>query len=232
MEFAMKIPCPDEERLADYLEGRLSEQGRSQMEEHLSDCQICLEGLVITNSLARGRGGSELDPVPDKVTEAAALLVASQSTTSYGSAIEKLKRFVKDFGPRMSDALWLKPPGKWRLAPIRGSKRQASENLVCLRVPFKEIETEIEVEKIGTGKAQIRVRFPEANKPREAIRVTLKKGEREIASYPLDGAYVLFENIPFGHYGICLAENGNNLGTYVFEIKETRHGRREDQRKK
>ena len=99
-------------------------------------------------------------------------------------------------------------------------------------MPFKEIETEIEIEKIGAGKAHIRVKFPEAYKPREAIRVTLKKGRREIASYLLDGAYVLFENIPFGHYGISLAENGMNLGTYLFEIKETRHGRRQDQKRR
>lgn len=227
----MRIRCPDEERLGEYLEGRLSEEDRSQMEEHLSDCQICLEALVITNSLVRGRDGFELHPVPDGVTEAAMHLVARQSAT-FDSLLGKLKGFVRDLGPRISDAIWLTPSGKWRLAPIRGSRRLASENLVRLRVPFREIETEIEIEKIGAGKAHIRVKFPKANKPRKATRVTLKKGEREIASYLLDGAYVLFENIPFGHYGICLAENGNNLGTYVFEIKGTRHGRREDQKKR
>lgn len=222
----MKMPCPNEERLAGYLEGRLSEEDRSQMEAHLLDCQICLEGLVVINSMVRGKHVFELEPVPTEVTEAAVHVVTSQCTISYGSQIEKLKRSVKNLGSRISDVLWLKSWEKWRLAPIRGSKRVASENLVLLRVPFREIETEIEIEKTGAGKAHIRVKLPEAHKPQKAVRVTLKKGEREIASYLLDGAYVLFENIPFGHYSISLAEDGVGLGEYLFDIKETRHGRR------
>ncbi len=222
----MKMPCPDEERLLDYLEGRLSEEDRSQIEEHLSNCDTCLEGLVVTNGLVRGRVSWELDPVPTRVTDGAVHLVTSQRALSHGSWMEKLGQSVKDLGSRMSDFLRLKPWGRWQLAPIRGSKTVASEDLVCLRVPFKEIETQIEIEKTGTGKAHIRVKLSEANKHRKAVRITLKKGEREIASYLLDGTYVLFEDIPFGHYSISLAENGMSLGTYLFEIKETRHGRR------
>ena len=222
----MKMPCPDEERLLDYLEGRLSEEDRSQIEEHLSNCDTCLEGLVVTNGLVRGRVSWELDPVPTRVTDGAVHLVTSQRALSHGSWMEKLGQSVKDLGSRMSDLYRLKPWGRWQLAPIRGSKTVASEDLVCLRVPFKEIETQIEIEKTGTGKAHIRVKLSEANKHRKAVRITLKKGEREIASYLLDGTYVLFEDIPFGHYSISLAENGMSLGTYLFEIKETRHGRR------
>ena len=222
----MKMPCPDEERLVDYLEARLSEEERCQVEEHLSDCQICLEGLVVTNGLVRGRDRFELDPVPTEVTESAVHLVTSQRALSHGSWMEKLGQSVKDLGSRMSDLLRLKPWGRWQLAPIRGSKTVASEDLVCLRVPFKETETEIEIEKTGDGKAHIRVKLHEPTRKRKAVRITLKKGEREIASYLLDGTYVLFEDIPFDHYSISLAENGMSLGTYLFEIKETRHGRR------
>lgn len=222
----MKIPCTDEERLADYLEGRLSEEDRPQIEEHLSDCQTCLEGILVINGLVRDKGRFELDPVPAKVTEAAVHLVTSESAISSGSLIEKLKRSVKNLGSRISDVLWLRPWGRWRLAPIRGSKTAVSEDLVCLRVPFKEIGAEIEIEKTRDNKAHIRVKLPEANKSRKALRVTLKKGEREIASHLLDGAYVLFEDIPFGHYSISLAEDDVSLGTYLFEIKETCHGKR------
>ena len=222
----MRKPCPDEEKLAAYLEGRLSDEDRSVLEEHVSDCQLCLEGLVVTNDLVRDRGKFNVDPVPDEVTKATVNLVTSQRVISSDSLIEKLKRSVKNLGSRMSDILHLRPWGRWQLASIRGSKTVASEDLVCVRVPFKEIETEIEIEKTGASKAYIRVKLLDAVKCRKALRVTLKKGEREIASCLFDRAYVLFEDIPFGHYGITLAEDGVGVGTYLFEIREAEHGGR------
>ena len=222
----MRKPCPDEEKLAAYLEGRLSDEDRSLLEEHLCDCQLCLEGLVVTNDLVRGRGQFNVDPVPAEVTKAAVHLVTSQRVISSDSLIEKLKRSVNNLGSRILDILYLRPWRRWQLAPIRGSKTVASADLVCLRVPFKEIETEIEIEKTGAGKAHIRVKLLDAGKRRKALRVTLKKGEREITSCLLDRAYVLFEDIPFDHYSISLAGDGVSLGTYLFEINETRHGKR------
>jgi hypothetical protein len=100
----------------------------------------------------------------------------------------------------------------------------ASEDRVCIKVSFRDIKTEIEIEKAGEDKAHIRVKPDLAARDVEGIRVTLKKGDREVASYPLEGAYVLFEDIPFGHYSISLAKNGVLLGTYLFEIKDSGHG--------
>ena len=54
----------------------------------------------------------------------------------------------------------------------------------------------------------------------------MEKGKREMTSYLLDGDYVLFEDIPFGRYGISLAENGVKFGTYLFEITGNRHDRK------
>ena len=222
----MKTTCPDEERLVDYLEGRLCEEERSHVEKHLSECEICLKGLVLTNDLMRKSDRFELDPVPDHVTEAAMRLVMSQPATPQTSLKERLKGSIKEIGSTISDSLRLKSRGRWQLAPIRGTKTVASEDLVCLKVSFEEIETEIEIEKTGKGKAHIRVKPHEASKHRQAIRITLKKAEREVASYLLDGAYVLFEDIPFGHYSISLIKKGVQLGTYLFEVKETPYGRK------
>ncbi|MBN1842465.1 MAG: zf-HC2 domain-containing protein [Deltaproteobacteria bacterium] len=223
----MNMLCPDEERLVDYLEGRLSKEDSSQIEEHLSNCDTCLEGLVVTNGLVRGMVSWQFDPVPTRVTDRAVRLVASQRALSYDSLMEKLRRSIQGLSSGISELLRLKPWARWQLAPIRGSKMVASEDFVCLRVPFKETETEIEIEKTRASKAHIRVKVQEHNKKRRAaVRVTLKSAEREVASYLLDGTHVLFEDIPFGHYSITLAENGVELGTYLFEIKETRHGRK------
>ena len=34
----------------------------------------------------------------------------------------------------------------------------------------------------------------------------------------------MFEDIPFGRYEIVFSTNGSELGTYTFEIRESRHG--------
>lgn len=222
----MTIPCPGEEKLVDYIEGRLSEQDRSQVEEHLADCPICLEGFVVMNSMVRDKDRFESDPVPTEVTEAAFHLISGRTTKSRGSLIEKMKRSIADLESSILDLFRLKSLLKWQPASIRGSKTAVSEDLVFLRVPIGQIETEIEIEKTALGKALIRVRLHEAIKPAKRMRVTLKRGEREMASDLLDRDYVLFEDIPFGRYSLSLAGNGEQLGVYRFEIRESRHGKR------
>jgi len=93
---------------------------------------------------------------------------------------------------------------------------------VTVQTVFKGVPAQIEVEKTGEGKAQIRIRAEERSG--ERIRVTLKKGEREVSSFILDGGYGLFEEILFDQYNLVFSSNGEVLGTYSFEIKESHHG--------
>lgn len=226
MEFVMKIPCPDEEKLAEYLEDHLPEEDRFVMEEHLSDCKNCLEGIIVTNSLIRHKGGFELKSVPLEVTESAVRLVTGGNAMSYDSLTNKLKGTIKNMSLKIADLLRLYPWEKWRPASIRSSKKIMSENYVRMAVPFKNIITEIEIEKTETDKANIRVILPTDYQPFNSLRITLKKGGREVTSILLDGDYVLFEDISFGRYGISLVEDGVKLGTYLFEITGNRHDRK------
>ena len=139
----MRTRCPDEERLADYLEGRLSEKERSHVEEHLAECEICLEGLAVITRLVQDRDRFELDHVSNEVTEAAVRLVTSRTTMTQNSLMEKLKESVNNIGSSISVVLC---PGQgWRPAPVRGSKTVVSDDCVCLKVSFEEIDTEIEI---------------------------------------------------------------------------------------
>ena len=222
----MKTVCPDEEMIADYLEGRVSHDERSEIEEHLSCCERCLDEFIVARNLVRGEDRFELDPVPSRVTQAAARLVSSEGLISFGTLRERFRRLIKGIYSRISDLFHLTPWGEWRLAPIRGSRRVVSKDLIHLRKTFKEIEAEIEIEKAGENKALIRVTLPEDARQGKRIRVTLKKGEREISSHLLNGGYALFEDIPFGHYSLTFFRDGVMLGKYLFNIKETRYGRR------
>ena len=123
----------------------------------------------------------------------------------------------------MFDFFGVQPWTGWQLAQIRGSKIAASEDFVCLKVPFAKIETEVEIEKLKNETAHIRVKLAKPIEKAMTLRVTLKKGEREIASYILND-FIAFENMPFDHYNISLFLDGVSQGTYFFKIKETRNG--------
>ena len=111
------------------------------------------------------------------------------------------------------------------MAAVRSSKFTSTSNGVVIRKTFAKIPTEIEIEKTFQGNAHIKVRFPSHDKKRMGTRVTLQKGDREVSSF-LTGksGYVLFEDIPFGHYSLVFLRNGDVFGTYLFELKETNHG--------
>lgn len=113
-----------------------------------------------------------------------------------------------------------------RFLTVRSFKRKIVENLVSLRVPFGDIETEVEIRKTGKDKACIKVNLNEAKKSERSLRITLKKNDREIASYLSDGDSILFEDIPFAHYSIALIRDDVKIGEYFFEIRETNHGKK------
>ena len=222
----MEIACLDDEKLADYLEGRLSEKERFRIEEHLSECETCLDRLMIANDLMREEVQAKLDTVPAHVTETAVRLVQAKGSGRFDSLPEILRRSIRELYSKLSDFFRLKPWGELQLQPIRGSKKRMTKDLILLKKTFKDIETEIEIEKTGPNKTNIRVIFPKDSELRQGTRVTLKKAEREVASHLSDGIYVLFEGIPFGPYTLSFTREGIVVGTYAFEIKETGHGER------
>ena len=218
MEFTAKKSCPVEEIIADYLEGRLSAEDKEAMDAHLSECDLCLEELVIAGKAIRD--AIQLPAVPSGVTEAAARLVARRTT---GIAQKGLKGSIAAYAGKISDYFHYSFPWRLQHAAIRSSKTAAAPDLVMIRKDFRKIEAEIEIEKTtGENKAHIRVKVARGQK--NGIRVTLKKGEREISSQLLSAGYALFEDIPFSRYEVVFSTNGTELGTCAIEIKESRHG--------
>jgi len=217
MEFIAKKSCPDEEIIADYLEDRLSAEDKESIDAHLSECELCLEELVIAGKAIKD--AAELPAVPSGVTEAAVRLVARRTT---GVAKKGVKESIAAYAEKISDYFRYSFPWRLQHATIRSSKTAAAPDLVIVRKVFKEIEAEIEIEKTGAEKAHIRAKV--AGREKNGIRVTLKKGEREISSQLLSGGYALFEDIPFGRYEIAFRTNGSELGSYTFEIRESRNG--------
>jgi hypothetical protein len=210
--------------LADYLEGRLASDERSEMDEHLSGCSICLEELIVASKLFTHR--PELDPASAEVTEAAVALVQDYYTSSIDYWSERVKQSVKDLRAKVSGFFEVRAWPEMRLQPIRSSQRLVAKDLIQLRKDFGGIATAIEIEKVGQNRAQIKIKLMDHEKIDRVVRVTLNRGEREVSSTLVNGGVVLFEDIPFGQYSLTLSDDGHTFGTYSFEIKEAGNGRR------
>ena len=221
----MEKPCLDEEMIADYIEGRLAAKKKYAMEKHLSDCDQCLMDFQVTINLFRDLNKNELDDAPEKVTQAAINLANYQNAIPSVSKQGRLRQFVDGLYSKVYDSYIWTSLGQWHLAPIRGSMTVLSEDIIRIKKVFREVNTEIEIEKVSENKTNIRVKLLKYDRTRPGIRVTLKRDEREILSHLVDNkGYVLFEDIPFGCYSLAFTREGTNLGIYRFDIKESQNG--------
>lgn len=213
--------CPKKEEIVDYLEGRLKDDARTRAELHLSECDACMEELMIFNGIVRSEGLSGFDPVSEEVTQAA--INSIRAAEDY-PAREKFLKALKRMILRWSDwCAGFMPWRNMRLAPVRGSKRVISEDLVFIRKSFADFNAEIEIEKTGHNRARIDVMLNEKTQS-NPIRVTLLKNRREVSSYLTNGTSAVFEDMPFDHYLLLFTRNGEKIGEYLFEIKEGRNG--------
>lgn len=222
----MKRSCLDEETLAAYVDGLLPQMERTRVEEHLSACDLCLEEFVVAGSYLRGDHGSESVPAPVDLSRAALRLVNRQNDRWYRSLWFKAKRFLGD--------LWQKNPVHylagsgtgWQMSTVRGVGKAGFADLVHIHRSLDGLEADVEVERTGPRRAQIRVRLTSGNEDsKRLVRVTLDRDGREICSSLLKGGDLVFEDLRFGRYTLIFSRNGKTMDAYPFEIRETGRGR-------
>ena len=213
--------CLKKEEIVDYLEDRLTDDDRTKAELHLSKCDACLEELMVFTGIVRSGDLDTFDPVPEEVTQAAIDSIQVVENDPFSVKVSRaFKQVLFKWPDLLTDFL---PWQNIRLAPIRGSKRIISEDLILIRKSFDDFSAEIEIEKTGHDRARIDVVVTEKirNNP---IRVTLLKDKREVSSYLANGSNAVFEDMPFDHYLLLFTRNGAKIGEYLFEIKESRNG--------
>lgn len=222
----MKTICPQEEVLADYLAGRLSEENKSDLESHLSDCRRCLDEIMVAEDLIQDKALSAYEMVPTAVTESAIAVVQNRTLPQHVDFKQRAAQLFQHLRSWFSVHAPLNFYRKDSLAPIRSSEKIISSDFFHVQKSFREIIADIEIEKIGRNFACVRVNLISDSKNENNIRVTLfDRNEREMASALLKNDYVLFEDITFGHYRLAFVRNGTQIGVYRFEIKDSRHAK-------
>ena len=203
----MKSRCIEIAVLAKYIEGSLSDKGRDRIEEHLSECDTCLEEFVIANTLLKDHDLIECEPVSEEVA-----LSALKSL----SIPKKLKKFYA----WITKVLVPDSAGQPAFATVRKPDAASSVDYISIKKDMNDLQVEMYIEKTEDDKARIRVRVLKDNISARNVRLTLIRQGGVIVSRLLKKNYVLFEDLPFGSYRFVVEQDALEKGEYLFKINE------------
>jgi len=191
-----------------------------QVEEHLSDCDRCLEQIIA----ARDVSTSPLDgnTVPQRVIRQTIQAVGRLDPGSWWDrAVGYFRAIMLKWSchkQRRGFMHHISP------ATVRGEPNMLSGNLFEVRKKFPNFEAEIEIEKTSDRTVSVQVNQAGTLHATEPLRVSLLQNQREVASFLLSDGPVRFEGLPFGPYTLEFKCNGMKQGEYLFVVKEDGYG--------
>lgn len=207
-----RVGCLDEESLAAYLQGDLTDVRRRKIEEHLAACSHCLDELVAAYQAAQQ---SEVDTVPQPVLQRVIGLIPS--TRKQIDVLHLVVRLVRNMLELVSTSGELVPATT--PAGIRG--KSPGPGTLHVAKDLHKVRVTVEVERTEGELCQVTVNVtPTAGAVAEGLRVSMLSGDREQASYLARQGKAIFERISPGDYLLAVTEAGNSLGTIELSIKE------------
>lgn len=216
-EIRMKIefPCPDEETLFAFIHDRADRSVREDVEKHLLECDRCLKTVITCFNV--------LDTTPPRETEVPSEVKNRAFQTAFVE--EKAGRWHtvrRLWASAVAFVSALLSPAEEECVYVRGEKKVISNNLVILEKVFREIKLQIEVEKTGHLKSNIKVSVqdPDGSRGLEGVRVDIMADAKELASFMTMKGEALFENLAFGKYTVKTSKNGKKLGEVLLKIEE------------
>lgn len=210
--------CPDDERLAGYLNGAVAGADKAKLEDHLADCAVCLDALSAAYLASEG---NEVEDVPRRLLERAMKLVPSTAATP--GIFDLVVRLAQDSLElvRTSGQMVQYPAP----AGIRG-KEVSGLPVVQVEKELGKFKVAVEVERVEDDLCQIVVTVGDGVEPHaDGIRLSLLSGGRERASYLAPQGTAVFERIPPGEYQLAVSDGGVAVGSIRLTIKEGQHER-------
>ena len=203
--------CPDEESLATYLTGSISDQQKEKLEKHLAECHFCLSEIT-----AASESGAMAHAPQGLVERAMALVAASKQD----GVLDLVVRFVKDSLELVRQSGdWIVPMAPQPVA-VRGAQSPFASGLVHVEKEFGELKVAIEMERGESDLCQLSVTlFAADGKPAEGMRVSLIAGEREQASYLARQGRAVFDSITNGNYKLIISRGGASLGMITLSVE-------------
>lgn len=206
---------PDEEALACFLEGRLSEQEGEAIKAHLVSCRDCSEAF----SLSLEMENLEESKLPQEVLTYIKELLAGADTGSLLEIVLQFKERAIEILRTSGDVLF----GQEVLAAslLRARKIKDFRDEVIILKDFKELRVQIRVEN-KSGRSfdlNISVKDKETQKVIKDLRVTLIREDLELESYLTGSGAVTFEHVLLGKYKLEISGIDDKLATVLLDIK-------------
>ena len=212
-------PCPGEEALAEYVLGTVQGRRREALERHVAACGRCAQTLCAAAELIGLPDGAGAMQAPDGVLARLHAHIPQAGPRGIADAWHRLLRAVGFLRRRLDSVVSFRRP---ELVYVRGKKKVVSKNLIVVEKTFSAIKLVLEVEKTDARHADIRI---VATRPRtgarfHGVRLDLRAGRREAASFVAVRGEVLFEQVAFGTYRIVARDDKRTLGDVRLTIKE------------
>jgi hypothetical protein len=204
--------CPDEEVLADYLNGLLTTHARADLEGHLADCSLCTDELVAAYAAGHEM---EIEQSPEFLVEKVKGFVPGKK-----SVFDLVVRLTRD----AIELIRASGPVTWPVftIPIRGDASPSAGKVLQISKAMGRfnITVELEAGKVAMCQFDVRVK-DELGRAVEGVRLTLSSEGREQASFltPPNGE-IVFERILPADYQLAVLDGGGLVG--AIELSLTR----------
>ena len=212
-EDAKRAECPNDERLAGYLDGALTEAERQKLESHLASCTLCLDDLVAAYGAVQG-GRDET--VPQRALEKAMTLMPQTcADPDFFELVVRLFRDSLDLVSTTGQVVLVAAP-----AEVRGKGKISDAGIVQVEKKLEKFTVTVEAERTEENLCQVAVGVrSNAGSVVEGIRLSLICGGREAASYLARQGTAIFDRIGPGDYLLEVSEAGHSVGTIRLTIK-------------
>lgn len=202
--------CADVRTLADYIEGRLSEDEKEQVEEHLSTCDKCLEEFVFAHSLLNDSELMETASEPCTPEFRVHLHPASV----FQEVRDRVKQKISDWLTELPLPIWL---GQYEA--VRSPEVPLSGSML-IKKKINNFHTEMFIRHTEKDKVRMWISVFKDSRPARNVSLTLiREGEIPFARI-LNRDCVCFDRQRFGSFRIAIGHDAETAfeNTYSFEI--------------
>ncbi|MFA4989145.1 MAG: zf-HC2 domain-containing protein [Candidatus Omnitrophota bacterium] len=206
---------PDEETLACFLDGTLSEQENERLRAHLAVCNNCSQACALN----LGAEAAELKEVPGELLDKVKSSLSLKNRLSALEIFLRVKENILEIIKVNGDILLgqeLVPAALLRSRDIKDFK----DEVVILK-DFQDVRVEIKIENKAGKYFNLFLQAKHKFAPHllKDLRVTLIKDDLELESYLSETGSVNFEHVLLGKYRLELNSPGNRLAAIILDVK-------------
>lgn len=207
------LPCPNEETLSCFSEGKLADKESKQIQEHLLLCQRCAE--IVSIFLQEFQQQRQ---VPEALMNKAKDLVKDTSGINIFEVVLAVKEKMLQILSTTGDVIVHN-----EILPLPVLRARHIEHFadgVKLIKEFQNIRINVDVHKRASSRVKIRIALADKRTlhPLRDLRLVLMKGDYELESYESESGHAVFDKVPVGKYSICILYKGKEIGVVNLEV--------------